>query len=280
MMMDVVDEVATSQPDGGAGHHAPDGEIWPAIRAEAEQAVASEPSLRDRVRDIVLSRTSFCGALEALLVDKIGPAAGPDGIGQSVIAQVLIDAPDIARAAEADLAAVFERDPACRLHLQAFLYYKGFHALQGYRIAHQLWLQERVMLAYQVQSIVSERFGVDIHPAARMGRGVMIDHATSVTIGETAVVGDGCSLLHEVTLGGTGVRDEDRHPKIGRGVLIGSGAKVLGNITVGDEATIAAGSVVLKPVPAKCVVAGVPAKSVGGPCAEPARRMDQTLKDA
>ncbi len=254
--------------------------IWLALRSEADRAQTAEPSLGDLVRDIVLSRPAFNEALEALLVWKIGSAAGREGLGQSVIGDVLLRDPEIARAAEIDLEAVYERDPACRSALQAFLFFKGFHAIQGHRIAHRLWLDGRHLLAYRAQSVVSERFAVDIHPAARIGRGVMIDHATAVTIGETAVVGDDCSLLHEVTLGGTGVKDEDRHPKIGRGVLIGAGAKVLGNIDVGDEAKIAAGSVVLSPVAAHCTVAGVPAKPVGGPCAEPARRMDQTLKDA
>ena len=179
-----------------------------------------------------------------------------------------------------DARAVYERDPACSGYIQPFLYFKGYQALQSYRVAHWLWNEGRHTLAHHLQSRVSTVFGVDIHPAAKMGRGVMIDHATSVVIGETAVVGDDCSLLHEVTLGGTGVADEDRHPKIGRGVMIGSGAKVLGNITVGDEAKIAAGSVVVKPVPARCTVAGVPAVPIGGDCGpKPAERMDQGIEE-
>lgn len=253
---------------------------WAALREEAGRTLADEPSLADMVRNVVLSRSEFAESLEAILVHKLGARGAAPGIGQSLIAEAMVGDPDIARAAEADLKAVYERDPACRSFLQAMLFFKGFHALQGYRVAHFLWSRGRAMAAYHVQSVVSERFGVDIHPAASMGRGVMIDHATAVTIGETASVGDGCSLLHEVTLGGTGVADEDRHPKIGRGVLIGAGAKVLGNISIGDEAKIASGSVVLNSVPARCTVAGVPAKPVGGPCAEPARRMDQTLKEA
>jgi serine O-acetyltransferase len=162
--------------------------------------------------------------------------------------------------------------------LQPFLYFKGYHALQAHRIAHWLWKQGRQTLAFHLQSRVGERFGLDIHPAARIGSGVMFDHATSVVIGETAVVGDDCSILHEVTLGGTGAAHEDRHPKIGKGVLIGAGARVLGNIQVGDGARIAAGSVVLEPVPAGCTVAGVPAKIVGKcACKEPAKSMDQSL---
>ncbi len=253
---------------------------WAALRSEAARTIADEPSLADLVRASVLARADFADALETVLVQKLGSRGGVPGIGQALIAEALVGDRSIVAAAEADLVAVHERDPACRSFLQALLFFKGFHALQGYRVAHCLWRGERRMAAYHVQSVVSERFGVDIHPAANIGRGVMIDHATAVTIGETASVGDDCSLLHEVTLGGTGVADEDRHPKIGRGVLIGAGAKVLGNITVGDEAKIAAGSVVLKSVPAQCTVAGVPAKPVGGPCAQPARHMDQTLKEA
>jgi serine O-acetyltransferase len=184
---------------------------------------------------------------------------------------------DLVEQAAADMLAVDERDPACRSLLQPFLYFKGFHALLCYRIAHRLWRDGRDSLAFHMQSRMSERFGVDIHPAAQLGRGIMIDHATSVVIGETAVVGDNVSILHEVTLGGTGADGGDRHPKIGNGVLIGAGAKVLGNITVGAEARIAAGSVVLADVPSRCTVAGVPAKPVGGRCAEPSRTMDQTF---
>ena len=182
-------------------------------------------------------------------------------------------------AAEADMQAVVERDPACQGMLQPFLFFKGFMALQTHRIAHVLWHQGRDTLSFHFQSRSSELFGVDIHPAARIGTGVMLDHATGITIGETAVVGDDCSLLHGVTLGGTGKNHGDRHPKIGRGVLLSVGAKILGNITVGDEAKVAAGSVVLKDVPAHCTVAGVPAKPVGDCCAEPAKSMIQTLPE-
>ena len=187
--------------------------------------------------------------------------------------------PELVEAAEADMWAVLDRDPACRGLLQPFLFFKGFLALQTYRIAHRIWGQGRETLAFHFQSRASELFGVDVHPAARIGTGVMLDHASGITIGETAIVGDDCSLLHGVTLGGTGKEVGDRHPKIGRGVLLSVGAKVLGNITVGDEAKVAAGSVVLKDVPSRCTVAGVPARIVGCECAEPARSMDQGLPD-
>ncbi|MEO1551874.1 MAG: serine O-acetyltransferase, partial [Pseudomonadota bacterium] len=175
--------------------------------------------------------------------------------------------------------AVYERDPACHRLLQPLLFFKGFQAVQAYRLSHHLWATERKDLAYFVQMRTSEIFGVDIHPAARMGTGIMIDHAHSIVIGETAVVGDNVSMLHSVTLGGTGKEDDDRHPKIGDGVLIGAGAAVLGNIHVGHCSRIASGSVVLHEVPPCKTVAGVPAKIVGeAGCSEPSKSMDQLLQ--
>ena len=181
-------------------------------------------------------------------------------------------------AARADILAVYERDPACHRYLQPLLFFKGFQALQCFRIAHHLWTTGRAELSYFFQMRTSEGFGVDIHPGARIGQGVMIDHAHSIVIGETAVVGDNVSMLHSVTLGGTGKEDGDRHPKIGDGVLIGAGAKVLGNITVGHCSRIAAGSVVLQDVPPCKTVAGVPARIVGeAGCAQPSISMDQMV---
>lgn len=251
--------------------------VWSRLRLEAASAAAAEPMLASYLNAAILRHDSFADALAHRIADK---TADPrlDVLQMHDVAQdALKSEPGLADQAAADMLAVDERDPACRSLLQPFLYFKGFHALMCYRVAHWLWREGRDTLAFHLQSRVSERFGVDIHPAARIGCGVMIDHATAVTIGETAVVGDDVSLLHEVTLGGTGTEHGDRHPKIARGVLIGAGAKVLGNITVGEEARIAAGSVVLNSVPARCTVAGVPAKPVGGPCAEPSRTMDQTL---
>jgi serine O-acetyltransferase len=251
--------------------------VWSRLRLEAASAAAAEPMLASYLNAAILRHDSFADALSHRIADK---TADPrlDVLQMHDVAQdALRSEPGLADQAAADMLAVDERDPACRSLLQPFLYFKGFHALMCYRVAHWLWREGRDTLAFHLQSRVSERFGVDIHPAARIGCGVMIDHATAVTIGETAVVGDDVSLLHEVTLGGTGTEHGDRHPKIARGVLIGAGAKVLGNITVGEEARIAAGSVVLNTVPARCTVAGVPAKPVGGPCAEPSRTMDQTL---
>jgi serine O-acetyltransferase len=182
--------------------------------------------------------------------------------------------------ARADLAAVVERDPACHRFIQPLLYFKGYQALQAHRLSHWLWTQDRFDLAYFIQMRVSEIFGLDIHPAARLGQGLLIDHAHALVIGETAVVGNNVSLLHGVTLGGTGKAEGDRHPKIEDGVMIGAGAKVLGNIRVGHCCRIAAGSVVLTDIPPCKTVAGVPAKVVGeAGCAEPAAEMDQLLSN-
>lgn len=251
--------------------------VWSRLRLEAASAAAEEPMLASFLNAAILRHEGFSEALAHRIAAKISDPQ-LDALQIHDIAQAALAAEhDLVEQAAADILAVDERDPACLSLLQPFLYFKGFHALACYRIAHRLWREGRQTLAFHLQSRISERFGVDIHPAARLGRGIMIDHATSVVIGETAVVGDDVSILHEVTLGGTGAAHADRHPKVGRGVLIGAGAKVLGNITVGAEARIAAGSVVLNPVPPRCTVAGVPAKPVGGPCAEPSRTMDQTL---
>jgi serine O-acetyltransferase len=178
-----------------------------------------------------------------------------------------------------DLAAVYDRDPACNRLIDPLLYFKGFHALETQRFGHALWHLGRKDFALYLQSQSSRVFSVDIHPAARIGRGIMFDHGTGIVIGETAEIGDNTSLLHNVTLGGSGKETGDRHPKVGRGVMIGAGSKILGNIVVGDCARIAAGSVVLKDVPPRTTVAGVPARVVGeAGCSQPSRVMDQLLK--
>ena len=253
---------------------------WKRLRFEAAAAAAEEPTLSSYINAAILAHATLCQALSYHLAEKLaGSVIGTQQMRQ-IIGEVYDRDKSLVQAAEADMQALIERDPACRGMLQPFLYFKGFLALQSHRVAHVLWRQGRETIAFHFQSRTSELFGVDIHPAARIGIGVMLDHATGITIGETAVVGDACSLLHGVTLGGTGKEVGDRHPKIGRGVLLSVGAKVLGNITVGDEAKVAAGSVVLKDVPAYCTVAGVPAKTVGGPsCCEPAKTMDQALPD-
>ena len=195
-------------------------------------------------------------------------------------ADALEDDPAIAQAFRADIVATVDRDPATHRYLEPVLYFKGFHAIQTYRLAHWLWQRNRKDLAYYLQSRSSAAFQTDIHPAARIGRGIFLDHATGLVVGETAVIEDDVSMLHGVTLGGTGNQDGDRHPKIRRGVMIGAGAKILGNIEVGCCARIAAGSVVLQAVPPQKTVAGVPAKVIGeAGCPEPARFMDQIFED-
>ncbi|GGB79237.1 MULTISPECIES: serine O-acetyltransferase [Henriciella] len=252
---------------------------WKRLRFEAKAAAADEPALASYIDAAILSHDTICRALAFHLAEKL---AGPE-MGAQQFRHIIASAYDhdhaLVEAAEMDMQAVLERDPACRGMLQPFLFFKGFLALQTQRVANRLWREGRETLAFHFQSRSSELFGVDIHPAVKMGRGIMLDHATNITIGETAVVGDGCSILQGVTLGGTGKEVGDRHPKIGRGVLVSVGAKVLGNITVGDEAKIAAGSVVLKDVPAHTTVAGVPARIVGGEANNPARSMDQTIPD-
>jgi serine O-acetyltransferase len=251
--------------------------VWSRLRIDAATASAEEPILASFLNAAILRHDRFADALAYRLASKLADAQLDAMLARDVVEQAIAAEPEIASRAAADMVAIEERDPACRSYLQPFLYFKGFLALQGYRIAHWLWRQERETFAFHLQSRISERFSVDIHPAARIGQGILIDHATGVVIGETAMVGDNVSLLHGVTLGGTGKTETDRHPKIGDGVLIGAGAKVLGDISVGEEARIAAGSVVLKDVPAHCTVAGVPAEPVGGPCKEPARTMDQHI---
>ena len=255
-------------------------DVWGQLRASAEAAARDEPGLASQMNAVILAHGDLAGALSFQVGRKLGDAE----LGAMTVREVCLEAyeadPAIVAAAEADLAAVAERDPAIRSLLQPFLYFKGFQALQAYRVAHWLWTRGRETLALHFQSRMSELFQVDIHPGARMGSGLFLDHGTGIVIGETAVVGDEVSMLHAVTLGGTGAERGDRHPKIGRGVLLGAGAKVLGNITVGDYAKVASGSVVLKPVPAGCTVAGVPARLVNCPTeAAPARTMDHTLAD-
>jgi serine O-acetyltransferase len=254
--------------------------VWAALRNEAARAAAVEPDLASLLNAVVLRHEDLASALSYQLARKIGDQELRAMSVREICEDIYAADPSVVAAAEADLRAVFERDPACKGYLQPFLFFKGYLAVQTYRVAHQLWKNGRDILAFNLQSRASELFQVDIHPAARMGSGVFLDHGTGVVIGETAVVGDDVSMLHGVTLGGTGAERGDRHPKIGRGVLLGAGAKVLGNIEIGEYAKIASGSVVLKPVPANCTAAGVPARIVNCPtCPEPARSMDHTLAD-
>ncbi len=255
--------------------------VWAALRNEAEAAARSEAALASLVAAVILNHDSLGDALSYQLARKLGDQELRAMSLRDTIEEAYEVQPSIVETAEYDLKAVFERDPACKGYVQPFLFFKGFLALQTHRVSHWLWNEGRETMAFYVQSRMSELFQVDIHPATRIGRGVFIDHGTGIVIGETAVVGDDVSMLHGVTLGGTGADRGDRHPKVGKGVLLGAGAKVLGNIRIGDYAKVASGSVVLKDVPAGCTAAGVPARLVNCPtCDEPARSMDHTLADA
>lgn len=258
------------------------GGAWAQLRVEAAEAAAEEPLLASYLHASILHHERIEDALSYHLAQKLGHADLPPMQLRDVARQAYAADPQLAMHAARDMRAVRERDPACTTYLQPFLYFKGYGGLQAYRIAHWLWAHERRILAYHLQSRISELFAVDIHPAARIGAGVFIDHAHGIVIGETAIVGDDVSMLHSVTLGGTGKAGGDRHPKIGRGVMIGAGAKVLGNISVGEGSRIAAGSVVLQDVPARCTVAGVPARPIGGPCCGegqmPAETMNQQIE--
>jgi serine O-acetyltransferase len=250
--------------------------VWSQVRREAEEISASEPALGGLIYATVLSHSRLEDAVCHRLARRLQHAVLDPGLLHNTFHDVLENDPSIGEAFRADLMAWVTRDPACDRLIEPLLYFKGFHALQTYRIGHRLWNAGRKDFALYLQSLVSRFLQLDIHPAARIGRGIMIDHATGIVIGETAVVGDNCSLLHGVTLGGSGNEQGDRHPKIGRGVMIGAGAKILGNISVGDCARIAAGSVVLRDVPPRRTMAGVPARDIGAnTCAEPALTMDQ-----
>ncbi len=260
--------------------HPDDKPIWLNLRQEASDALLAEPSLASMLHATILSHDDLAGALSYHIARKLGDDTIRGMTLREIVRKAYATEPELIAQAQADLQAVYERDPAAKGYLQAFMFFKGFLSLQIYRVSHRLWQEGRVTMAHFLQSRVSELFQIDINPAARIGKGVFLDHGTGIVIGETAVVGDDCSILQGVTLGGTGAERGDRHPKIGRGVLLGAGANVLGNITIGDYAKIASGSVVLKPVPAHCTAAGVPAKLVNcKTCEDPARAMDHTMPD-
>lgn len=252
--------------------------LWQSIREEVEAAAAREPVLASFLHASILNHKSLEDALAFQLAAKLESPVLPAMLVRELIADAMEADREIGKSMRADIRAVRERDPAAKTYSEPFIYFKGFHALQMYRVAHWLWGQGRAALALYLQSRASEVFGVDIHPAATIGKGIMIDHATSVVVGETAVIEDNVSLLHEVTLGGTGKDTGDRHPKVRHGVLIGAGAKILGNVEIGVGAKIGAGSVVLEDVPPHCTVVGVPAVVVGDCCDdEPALQMDHRI---
>lgn len=253
-------------------------ELWSAIREEIRQASAEEPSLAGYFHAAVLSHDSLESALTYTLASLMGNQVVSTLTLYQVIEEGFASDETIGRRMRQDLLAHYDRDPACDRYYIPLLYFKGFQALQSHRIAHWLWQEGRFGMAYYLQSRGSEIFAVDIHPAAAIGGGLMIDHATGLVIGETAVVGDNVSMLHSVTLGGTGHELGDRHPKIGSGVLIAAGAKILGNIAIGEGAKVGAGSLVLESVEAHTTVVGVPARVVGDKLKNvPALDMDQSF---
>lgn len=252
--------------------------IWDRIRREAEEASRLEPTFSGFLHQTILDQPGLEEAVSERLAQRLGDPSISGTMIRRAFAEAISSDSSISAAIRADVVAVFDRDPACTRFIEPLLYFKGFHAIQTHRLAHWLLTQGRRDYALYLQSRSSEVFQCDINPAARIGKGIFLDHATGFVMGETAVIEDDVSILHSVTLGGTGKETEDRHPKIRCGVLIGAGAKVLGNIEVGKCSRVASGSVVLHPVPANSTVAGVPAKVVGkAGCSEPSRTMDQLL---
>ncbi len=254
--------------------------VWSEIRREAEKAIQLESAISSMMYSAILNHETFEEALTARIADRLENGDLRSSLFVETYREALADQPELGEFLRADITAVYERDPACERFLEPLLYFKGFHALQAHRLAHWLLKHGRRDMALIIQSAVSERFQVDINPGVKLGSGIFLDHATGVVIGETATIGNNVSILQGVTLGGTGKTGGDRHPKIGDGVLIGAGAKVLGNIKIGHCSRIASGSVVLKEIPPETTVAGVPAKVVGqSGCSEPARSMDQILAE-
>jgi len=252
--------------------------LWARLRQEAEDAFSHERALAPLFVNSILNRSNFEDAVIHRIAARLGNETVPAWLITDVFGQALAEDPSIAAAIRADIVAVLERDPACERLIEPFLYFKGFHAIQTHRLAHWLWNNNRADFALYLQSRSSDMFQTDINPAARLGKGIFLDHATGLVVGATSVIDDDVSILQNVTLGGTGKETGDRHPKVRHGVMIGAGAKILGNIEIGACSLIAAGSVVLHPVPPNTTMAGVPARAVGTTgCAEPARNMNQIL---
>ncbi|EFJ49080.1 hypothetical protein VOLCADRAFT_74427 [Volvox carteri f. nagariensis] len=272
------DEYHPSQGWRPQPHHLSKDQLWSRIREEAQQDAASEPALASNLYSTILAHPNIEKSMAFLLANKL---SSPTMLGMQLmrlIQDVYEDDQEVMEACLADLQAVYDRDPACDRYTQAILYFKGFQAVQSYRIAHWLWQKGRKALALALQSRISEVFHVDIHPAAEIGRGIMIDHATGVVIGETAVVGDNVSMLHHVTLGGSGTGRGVRHPTIGHGVLLGAGVTVLGAVMVGAGSKVGAGSVVVSDIPCHSVAVGVPARIIKRDIIkEPVKDMDQCV---
>ncbi|GES45525.1 serine O-acetyltransferase [Rhizobium sp. ERR 922] len=254
--------------------------IWDSMREEARAAAEKDPLLAAFLYSTIINHRSLEECVIYRICERLDHPDMQAILLRQTFEEMLADWPEWGSILRVDIQAVYDRDPACLRFLEPVLYFKGFHALQTHRLAHWLHNRGRRDFALYLQSRSSSVFQTDINPAARIGKGIFLDHATGLVVGETAVIGDNVSILHGVTLGGTGKEGSDRHPKIAHGVLIGAGAKILGNIQVGHCSRIAAGSVVLKEVPAKTTVAGVPAKVVGeAGCSEPSRSMDQLLAE-
>jgi serine O-acetyltransferase len=254
--------------------------VWERLHEEAEAMVRAEPALSSFVYETVLNHDRLEEAVVHRLADRLGHVVVSASLIRQTYLEALVESRELAETFRVDIVAVYDRDPACTRFLEPLLYFKGFHALQTHRLANWLWKRGRKDFALYLQSRCSEVFQVDIHPAVPVGNGVFVDHATGIVVGATAQIGDNVSILQNVTLGGTGKEEGDRHPKIHNGVLIGAGAKVLGNIDIGHCSKIASGSVVLHDVPANSTVAGVPARVVGAAgCAEPSRTMNQLIVD-
>jgi len=252
--------------------------VWEQLRAEAEEAARREPALASLYDEVILRQDSLESALAVRLSRKLAYHATPEGYLNEVFLEFFRNNPKVGQQVRSDIVAINDRDPACRNFLTPLLYYKGFQAVTCYRFSHQLWQEGREDLALYLQSLISEVFAVDIHPAAKIGCGLLLDHATSFVAGETSVIENHVSILHEVTLGGTGKNAGDRHPKVRHNVLIGAGAKLLGNIEIGEGAKIGAGSVVLEDVPPHATVVGVPAVVVAyTKDLDPAQSMDQRI---
>jgi serine O-acetyltransferase len=254
--------------------------VWERLREEASAMVRGEPALASFVYETVLNHDRLEEAVVRRLADRLGHVVVSASLIRQTYLEALAESRELAETFRVDIVAVHDRDPACTRFLEPLLYFKGFHALQTHRLANWLWKRGRKDFALYLQSRCSEVFQVDIHPAVPVGQGVFVDHATGIVVGATAQIGDNVSILQNVTLGGTGKEEGDRHPKIRNGVLIGAGAKVLGNIEIGRCSKVASGSVVLQDVPENSTVAGVPARVVGqAGCAEPSRSMNQLLAD-
>jgi serine O-acetyltransferase len=270
--------IASAKPTAPRAHPSAEQDaLWCKLLEEAYDSFDSEPLLRALLRQTILDRDSFEEAVAHRVASRLANDFIPSGEIVAAFEAALRADPAIGHAFRADINAVIDRDAACDRFTEPFLYFKGYHALQTHRLAHHLWANGQQDFALYLQSRSSDLFQTDVHPAARIGQGVFLDHATGFVVGSTAVIEDDVSILQNVTLGGTGKEAGDRHPKVRRGVLIGAGAKILGNIEVGEYARIAAGSVVLQPVLAHTTVAGVPAKVVAQHRSEPYREMDQLL---